>query len=102
MDAVTQQELGQRIAGARRDRGWTQAELATRVDLTQTAVSRIESARRLARGAGRLAEAIGVPVLACAGPGSGRCWPSRPAWAGSATGRGPGPLRGPDPDSWMS
>jgi Zn-dependent peptidase ImmA (M78 family)/transcriptional regulator with XRE-family HTH domain len=65
MEAVTQQELGQRIAGARRDRGWTQAELATRVGLTQTAVSRIETGARAVGSLelAELAEALGVSVL---------------------------------------
>ena len=65
MEAVTQQELGQRIAGARRDRGWTQAELAARVDLTQTAVSRIETGARAVGSLelAELAEALGVSVL---------------------------------------
>src|SRR5918993_2910673 len=65
MEAVTQQELGQRIAGARRDRGWTQAELAARVGLTQTAVSRIETGARAVGSLelAELAEALGVSVL---------------------------------------
>jgi Zn-dependent peptidase ImmA (M78 family)/transcriptional regulator with XRE-family HTH domain len=65
MEAVTQQELGQRIAGARRDRSWTQAELAARVDLTQTAVSRIETGARAVGSLelAELAEALGVSVL---------------------------------------
>lgn len=65
MEAVTQQELGQRIAGARRDRGWTQAELAARVGLTQTAVSRIETGARAVGSLelAELAEALGVSVV---------------------------------------
>jgi Zn-dependent peptidase ImmA (M78 family)/transcriptional regulator with XRE-family HTH domain len=65
MEAVTQQELGQRIAGARRDRGWTQAELAARVGLTQTVVSRIETGARAVGSLelAELAEALGVSVL---------------------------------------
>jgi ribosome-binding protein aMBF1 (putative translation factor) len=46
MQAVTQQEIGQRIADARRARRWTQGELAARVGLDQTAVSRIETGVR--------------------------------------------------------
>jgi ribosome-binding protein aMBF1 (putative translation factor) len=48
MEAVTQHELGQRIADARRGKGWTQGQLAERVGLTQTAVSRIETGTRAA------------------------------------------------------
>ena len=36
MQAVTQSELGRRVADARQGRGWTQGELAGRVGLTQT------------------------------------------------------------------
>jgi Zn-dependent peptidase ImmA (M78 family)/transcriptional regulator with XRE-family HTH domain len=65
MEAVTQQELGQRIAGARRGKGWTQGQLAERVGLTQTAVSRIETGTRAVGSLelAELAEALGVSVL---------------------------------------
>jgi Zn-dependent peptidase ImmA (M78 family)/transcriptional regulator with XRE-family HTH domain len=65
MRAVTQQELGQRIADARRRKGWTQGDLGASVGLSQTAVSRVETG---ARAVGSLelaevAEALGVSVL---------------------------------------
>jgi Zn-dependent peptidase ImmA (M78 family)/transcriptional regulator with XRE-family HTH domain len=65
MEAVTQQELGQRLADARRGKGWTQGQLAERVDLTQTAVSRIETGTRAVGSLelAELAEALGVSVL---------------------------------------
>jgi Zn-dependent peptidase ImmA (M78 family)/transcriptional regulator with XRE-family HTH domain len=62
MEAVTQQELGRRIADARRGLGWTQGALAERVGLTQTVVSRIETGSR-AVGSLELAEVLGVSVL---------------------------------------
>lgn len=73
MQAVTQQELGRRIAEARRALGWTQGQLAERAGLTQTAVSRIETGSRAVGSlelAG-LAELLGVSVidLLRAGPG---------------------------------
>jgi Zn-dependent peptidase ImmA (M78 family)/DNA-binding XRE family transcriptional regulator len=43
---LTQQQLGERIARARERLGLSQAELAERVDLSQSAISRIESAGR--------------------------------------------------------
>jgi Zn-dependent peptidase ImmA (M78 family)/transcriptional regulator with XRE-family HTH domain len=65
MQAVTQQELGQRIADARRGKGWTQGQLAERVGLTQTAVSRIETGTRAVASLelAELAEVLGVSVL---------------------------------------
>src|SRR5918993_751937 len=65
MEAVTQQELGQRIPGPRRDRGWTQTELGAWFGLTQTAVSRIETGARAVGSLelAELAEALGVSVL---------------------------------------
>ena len=65
MEAVTQQELGERIADARRSKGWTQGQLAERVGLTQTAVSRIETGTRAVGSLelAELAELLGVSVL---------------------------------------
>jgi Zn-dependent peptidase ImmA (M78 family)/transcriptional regulator with XRE-family HTH domain len=65
MKAVTQQELGQRIADARRGKGWTQGQLAERVGLTQTAVSRIETGTRAVASLelAEMAEVLGVSVL---------------------------------------
>lgn len=44
--ALTQEQLGVRIGRARERAGLSQAELGTRVELTQSAISRIESAER--------------------------------------------------------
>jgi Zn-dependent peptidase ImmA (M78 family)/transcriptional regulator with XRE-family HTH domain len=65
MEAVTQQELGKRIADARRSKGWTQGQLAERVGLVQTAVSRIETGTRAVGSLelAELAEVLGVSVL---------------------------------------
>ena len=65
MQAVTQSELGRRVADARQGRGWTQGELAGRVGLTQTAVSRIETGARAVSSLelAELAEALDVSVL---------------------------------------
>jgi Zn-dependent peptidase ImmA (M78 family)/transcriptional regulator with XRE-family HTH domain len=65
MKAVSQQELGERVADARRRKGWTQGELAARVGLTQTSVSRIETGGRTVSSLelAELAEALGVSVL---------------------------------------
>lgn len=65
MNAVTQQELGQRIADARRAKRWTQGELAGRVGLDQAAVSRIETGSRTVSSLelAELAEALDVSVL---------------------------------------
>jgi Zn-dependent peptidase ImmA (M78 family)/transcriptional regulator with XRE-family HTH domain len=65
MQAVTQSELGRRVADARQARGWTQGELAGRVGLTQTAVSRIETGARAVSSIelAELAEALDVSVL---------------------------------------
>jgi transcriptional regulator with XRE-family HTH domain len=65
MEAVTQQELGRRIAAARRGKGWTQGQLAERIGLTQTAVSRIETGARAVGSLelAELAEVLGVSVL---------------------------------------
>jgi Zn-dependent peptidase ImmA (M78 family)/transcriptional regulator with XRE-family HTH domain len=65
MNAVTQRELGQRIADARRGRGWTQEDLAERVGLTQTVMSRIETGTRAVASLelAELAEVLDVSVL---------------------------------------
>jgi Zn-dependent peptidase ImmA (M78 family)/transcriptional regulator with XRE-family HTH domain len=65
MKAVSQHELGERVADARRGRGWTQGELAARVGLTQTSVSRIETGVRAVSSLelAELAEVLGVSVL---------------------------------------
>ena len=65
MKAVSQHELGERVADARRGKGWTQGELAARVGLTQTSVSRIETGGRAVSSLelAELAEALGVSVL---------------------------------------
>ena len=65
MQAVTQSELGRRVADARQGRRWTQGELAGRVGLTQTAVSRIETGTRAVSSLelAELAEALDVSVL---------------------------------------
>jgi Zn-dependent peptidase ImmA (M78 family)/transcriptional regulator with XRE-family HTH domain len=65
MKAVSQHELGERVADARRRRGWTQGELAPRVGLTQTSVSRIETGVRAVSSLelAELAEVLGVSVL---------------------------------------
>ena len=65
MQAVTQDELGRRVADARQGRGWTQGELARRVGLTQTSVSRIETGARAVSSVelAELAEALDVSVL---------------------------------------
>jgi Zn-dependent peptidase ImmA (M78 family)/transcriptional regulator with XRE-family HTH domain len=71
MEAVTQEELGRRIADARRDLGLTQGELAERVGLTQTVVSRIETGSRVVGSLelAELAEVLGVSVLDLLRPG---------------------------------
>ena len=65
MKAVSQHELGERVADARRRKGWTQGKLAARVGLTQTSVSRIETGVRAVSSLelAELAEVLGVSVL---------------------------------------
>ena len=89
MEAVTQQELGQRIADARRSKGWTQGQLAERIGLTQTAVSRIETGTR-AVGSLELADS----VLGAAAPG-----PAPPRLGGVGRGR-PSTRAGDLPDGF--
>ncbi len=59
------QDLGRRIARARERRGLTQAQLAQAVDLSQSAISRIESGVRAVDSLelARIAAEIGVSVL---------------------------------------
>ena len=49
---------------ARLHKGWSQAELAARVDVNQAYISQLESGRRLSRSdvPNRLAFVLGVPV----------------------------------------
>ncbi|HET9006681.1 MAG TPA: XRE family transcriptional regulator [Actinomycetes bacterium] len=65
MKAVSQHELGERVADARRGKGWTQGQLAARVGLTQASVSRIETGVRAVSSLelAELAEVLGVSVL---------------------------------------
>jgi Zn-dependent peptidase ImmA (M78 family)/transcriptional regulator with XRE-family HTH domain len=65
MNAVTQQELGKRIAEARRAKRLSQGELAGRVGLDQAAVSRIETGSRTVSSLelAELAEVLDVSVL---------------------------------------
>jgi Zn-dependent peptidase ImmA (M78 family)/transcriptional regulator with XRE-family HTH domain len=65
MKAVSQHELGERVADARRRKGWTQGELAARVGLSQTSVSRIETGVRTVSSLelAELAEVLGVSLL---------------------------------------
>ena len=55
-------DIGERIRGWRRERGWTQAQLAKKAGLAPGTVSRLESGevRPLGRTAHQLAEALGV------------------------------------------
>jgi Zn-dependent peptidase ImmA (M78 family)/DNA-binding XRE family transcriptional regulator len=63
--ALTQEQLGARIARARERAGLSQTELATRVELTQSAVSRIESGDRGVDSLelAAIADALDVSVL---------------------------------------
>jgi len=65
MKAVSQHELGERVADARRRKGWTQGELAARVGLSQTSVSRIETGVRTVSSLelAELAEVLSVSLL---------------------------------------
>lgn len=63
--ALTQEQLGTRIGRARERAGLSQAELGTRVELTQSAISRIESAERGVDSLelSAIADALDVSVL---------------------------------------
>jgi Zn-dependent peptidase ImmA (M78 family)/DNA-binding XRE family transcriptional regulator len=63
--ALTQERLGARIERARERAGLSQAELGARVELTQSAISRIESGERGVDSLelAALAETLGVSVL---------------------------------------
>lgn len=63
--AITQSELGKRIASARSRRRLSQSELAEAVGLTQSAVSRIESGERAVDSLelAALAKHLGVSIL---------------------------------------
>lgn len=56
--------IGERIAAARRDRGWTQEDLAYHAGLTVRTISRAENGEREARGLTlrKIASALTVPV----------------------------------------
>lgn len=55
-------DIGQRLRRWRRERGWTQAQLASKASVASGTISRIESgeARPLGRTARQLARALGV------------------------------------------
>ena len=61
-DQVLLREVGQRVAQARRDRGWSQEQLAEAIDIQPTTLSRLETADRAISLStlGRIAEALGV------------------------------------------
>lgn len=63
-DAVKLQWAGQRIAEARKARGWSQAELGKRMGLAQTQISRIERNpdSSTLRTLKKVAAALGVDV----------------------------------------
>lgn len=63
--AISQAELGRRIAAARASRGLSQAELAEALGLTQSAISRIESGDRAVDSLelAALARHLGVSIL---------------------------------------
>jgi transcriptional regulator with XRE-family HTH domain len=71
------QEVGEQIRRLRLMRGWTQADLAERAELTVEGVSRIERGARAARvGTLRMiARAMEVPVASLVEPSSGRDGP---------------------------
>ena len=55
-------EVGQRVSRARRDRGWSQEQLAEAIDIQPTTLSRLETGDRAISLStlGRVAEALGV------------------------------------------
>ena len=55
-------EVGQRVAQARRDRGWSQEQLSEAIDIQPTTLSRLETGDRAMSLStlSRMAEAIGV------------------------------------------
>jgi len=57
-------EIGQRIASARRARGWTQTELAARLGVTRSAVAQWETGRagQVTGTASRIADALGLGI----------------------------------------
>ena len=61
--------LGARVRALRRDRGWKQADLARRADLSRNVVHTTENGHSYptADNLARLARALGVPVGALAG-----------------------------------
>jgi len=61
-DQVLLREVGQRVAHARRDRGWSQEQLAEAIDIQPTTLSRLETGDRAISLStlNRMAEAIGV------------------------------------------
>lgn len=60
--AVDAKAVGRRVQEARKHRGWTQEDLAERAELSQPAVSQLETNGRLLRADlfGQLARALGV------------------------------------------
>src|SRR5687768_7266846 len=68
--------IGRRIAAAREGRGWSQAQLAAELGVTNVTISRYESGQRqLSTGAlDRVANALGVSLaeLVTDGPGLNR------------------------------
>lgn len=57
-----EQRLAERVRRFRRDRGWSQEELAHRADLHRTFISQIERAtkRTTIHSVGKVAKALGV------------------------------------------
>jgi len=55
-------EVGQRVSRARRDRGWSQEQLAEAIDIQPTTLSRLETGDRAVSLStlGRMAEALDV------------------------------------------
>jgi transcriptional regulator with XRE-family HTH domain len=57
-------EIGARVRGARKQRGWSQADLAHAVNLTRSSIANLEAGRQrsLIHVALLIAQALGVPV----------------------------------------